>query len=177
MSLLITNLIQFPKKMSRYETLENALVSLFNVAGTTPEVFDIMPLPDNEMEYKPMQPRPQVYVYYEASEFTDPSETLSKIAQEERLNIGVEINSKTRRGEKGVMSIFEAINKRILGLKLLGYSRFTLVKFGALPGSGANHWVSFAQFTTVSHITDQQPDPDYTENILLDPEFVTEAIA
>lgn len=159
--------------MSRYETLENTLVALFAGTGAAFTVFDTAPLPDFEIEYRPQQPRPQVYVSYDSSEFTD-SETLSKITQEEKLYIGFEIHSKTRRGDKGVFSIFEEICKRVLGLKLMGYDKFSLIKAGPLTGSGANHWVFYAQFTTTAHITDQQPDPDTTGPLLKDPQFILE---
>ncbi|MFZ4546727.1 MAG: Gp37 family protein [Bacteroidales bacterium] len=157
--------------MSRYETLEDNIVALFNVPLTQQEIFDIAPLPENEVEYKPSQPRPQVYVSYDSSDFTD-TETLSKVVQEEKLLIGFEIHSKVRRGEKGVFAIFETICKKLLGKKILGYDKFTLIKSGPLPGAGANHWVYYAQFTTTSHITDQQPDPDYTTDILTNPQFI-----
>jgi len=157
--------------MSKYETLEDALVALFPTAET---FFDIAPLPDNEVEFRPQQPRPQVYVSYDGSDFTDP-QTSSKVSQEERLNIGFEIHAKTRRGAKGITAIFEAICVKVYGVKFLGYDRFSLVKFGPLAGSGANKWNYYAQFTTTTRIVDQQPDPDYTVNILTDPEFVIQA--
>jgi hypothetical protein len=160
--------------MSRYESLENSICALFNKPLTTQEVFDIVPLPENETEYRPTLPRPQVYVSYDSSEFTS-SETLSKVTQEERLLIGIEIHSKFRNGTKGVFSIFDAINKKLLGYKLIGFDRFSLIKSGCLPGAGANHWVFYAQYTVTGHITDQQKDPDYTENILLNPEFIIAA--
>lgn len=159
--------------MSRYETLEDSIVALFNVPLTQQEVFDIATLPDYEVDYKPSQPRPQVYVSYDSSDFSSP-ETLSKITQEEKLLIGIEIHTKARRGQRGVFAIFETICKKLLGYKLIGYDRFSLIKSGPLPGAGANHWVYYAQFTTTAHICDQQQDPDYTTNILDNPEFIWE---
>lgn len=160
--------------LSKYEILENSLVALFNVPLTTQEVFDVAPLPENENQYNPQQPRPQVFFSYDSSEFGSP-ETISKITQEETLLIGCEIHSKYRRGSKGVFSIFDTVCKKMLGLKMIGYDKFSLIKSGCLPGAGANHWVFYAQFTSVTHITDQQPDPDYTVNVLITPEFVVEA--
>jgi len=157
--------------MSKYETLENALAALFPAAET---FFDIAPLPDNEVEFRPQQPRPQVYVSYDGSDFTDP-QTSSKVTQEERINIGFEMYAKTRRGSKGITAIFDEVCRRVYGLKLLGYDKITLIKFGPLAGSGANKWNYYALFTTTTRMVDRQPDPDYTVNILTDPEFVTQA--
>ena len=157
--------------MSKYETLENALVALFPAADT---FFDVAPLPDNETEYRPQQPRPQVYISYDGSDFTDP-QTSSKVVQEERLSIGFEIHAKTRRGAKGITAIFDAICAKVYGVKMLGYDRISLVKFGPLAGSGANNWSYYAAFTTTTRMVDQQPEPDYTTNVLTAPEFVTQS--
>lgn len=160
---------------SRYEDLENTLVALFTDTNLKQYVFDAIPLPDVQYEYRPGQPRPQVLICYDGSDFTE-TETTSKVTQEEKLTVSFEIHSKTRRGDTGTLSIFDTICKNVLGLKLMGFDKFTLVKAGSLPGSGANHWIYYAQFTTTGHITDQQPDPDCTENILTDPEFIAQSI-
>lgn len=154
--------------LNKYEQLESDLVDLFPVA-----IFDIAPLPDNEAEYRPQSPKPQVYVAYDSSDFAD-TETLSKVVQDEKIKFSFEIHSKTRRGTKGVLSVFETIRLKVVGLKLTGYDRMSLVSGSSLIGSGANHWVYYAQFTTNCKIVDIQPDPDSTGNLLKNAEFINQ---
>lgn len=163
--------------LNKYEQLEADLVAQFmteleDLTLVNNQVFDISPLPDNETEYKTQSPKPIVYVAYDSSDFSD-SETLSWIVQEEKIKFSFEIHSKTRRGTKGVLSIFETIRLKILGLKLLGYDRMSLVSGSSLTG-GANHWVYYAQFSTITKITDVQPSPDSTGNLLKDAEFINQ---
>lgn len=159
--------------MSRYETLENSLVALFNVPLTNQEVFDCMALPENEAQYNPQQPRPIVYFSYDSSDYTE-TEVLSRIKQEEKVLIGCEIHSKTRRGAKGVFAIFDAVKEKLLGYNPAGFEKLTLIKSSALPGAGANHWVFYAQYTTTCHIVDIKPEPDATVNTLKSFEFILE---
>lgn len=149
--------------MNKYEKLENDLVALFPT-----EVFSIIPLPDNEADYKPQSPKGMVYVAYDSSDFAD-TETLSKVVQDEKIKFSFEIHSKTRRGETGVLSIFETIRLKVVGLKLFGYDRMSLVSGSSLTG-GANHWVYYAMFTTNTKISDVQPEDD--GNLLKNAEFI-----
>jgi len=154
--------------MNKYEKLESDLVAL--LSG---QVFDVKPLPETETEYRPQSPKGMVYVAYDSSDFSD-TETLSKVVQDEKIKFSFEIHSKTRRGEKGTLSIFETIRLKIVGLKLLGYDRMSLVQATSLQGSGGNHWVYYAQFTTNTKISDVQPDPDSEGNLLKQADFINQ---
>lgn len=161
-------------ELNKYEKLESEIVSVFSIKnedGTfspSPD-FDIAPLPDNEAEYRPQLPRPQVWCAYDSSDFSE-SDTISQVVQDEKVMFSFEIHSKTRRGAKGTMSIFETIRKKIVGLKLLGYDKMSLVKGTSLAGSGANHWVFYAQFSTNTKVADCQPEA--VDNLLKDPDFI-----
>lgn len=164
--------------MNKYEQLENDIIAVFIPAEVVNETqmppFDMNPLPDMEVDYRNQGPRPRVFVSCESMEYSD-SENVSQVVQEEKISVGIEIHSRNRRGDRGAFECFDLVKKGLLGLKLKGFSKFQLVKAGMLQGSGANHWLFYAQFTTDSHVTDQQPDPDFTEYVLTNPEFVTEA--
>lgn len=151
---------------SKYEQFENDLVALF-----ADESFEVVPLPDTEYEYNKVTARSKVFVAYESSDFSE-SETLSRVVQEEKMKFFFEIHSMKRRGFESTLSIFETIRKKIVGYKFLGYDKFTLVQTASLAGSGANHWVYLAYFSTVTKISDCQPEPDSTGNLLKDPDFV-----
>ncbi len=160
--------------LNKYEQLESDLVQAFltkldNGSFVNNQVFDISALPDNESEYRPQLPRPQVYCAYDSSDFSD-SDTLSQVVQDEKVKFSFEIHSKTRRGEKGTMAIFETIRKRIVGLKLLGYDKMSLLQSTSLAGAGSNHWVFYAQFTTNTKVADCQPES--IDNLLKNPEFI-----
>lgn len=160
--------------LNKYEQLEFDLVQAFLTEledGTfaNNQVFDIKSLPDNEIEFKPQLPKSQVFVAYDSSDFSE-SETLSKVVQDEKVKFSFEIHSKTRRGDKGTLSIFETIRKKIVGLKLLGYDKMSLVQSASLIGSGSNHWVFYAQFSTNTKIADCQEEA--AENLLKNPEFI-----
>lgn len=160
--------------LNKYEQLESDLVNAFmtileNGSLVNNQVFDIAALPDNEIEYRPQLPRAQVYCAYDSSDFSD-SDTLSQVVQDEKVKFSFEIHSKTRRGEKGTMSIFETIRKKIVGLKLLGYDKMSLVQATSLAGAGSQHWVFYAQFSTNTKVSDCQPEA--VDNLLTDPEFI-----
>lgn len=162
--------------ITKYEQLESDIVNLFltktdSETYVNNQVFDISPLPDNESEYRPQLPRPQVYVLYNDSDFSE-NDMLSIVKQDEKIKIGIEIHSKSRRGEKGSMSIFETIRKTLIGYKFQGYDKITLIQFSPLPNTGPGQWSYFALFSTSTRIAECLPDPDEQGNILKQANFV-----
>ncbi len=149
-----------------YEELENYLSE--QLQGN---FFDCAPLPDNETEYKQGLSRPKVYVSYDASDYSD-SENLGMTIQEDRIRFGFTIEALKRRGETGILATFEVIKSKILGLKIQGFDKMQLLTFTPLEGIRPNSWRYYAQFTTLGHVSENQPDPDEDGNVLKDPEFL-----
>lgn len=149
---------------NRYEQLEDELTGLFydtTEQGITPKTgvfFDINPLPDNEALLKESM-KPRAYIMYDNSDYSE-TENLSGIVQEDKMKIGVEIHARTRRGDNGIFAIQKIVYSILLGYKPFGCDKLQLVSFGPLLGSKPNAWSYYAQFSTVSHIAESQPEPD-----------------
>lgn len=160
--------------LNKYEQFESDIVALFidkdeDGNPVNNQVFDIVPLPDNESEFKPQLPKSLVYVAYESSDFSEP-DILSHVVQDEKMKFFVEIHAKTRKGDRGTLSIFETIRKKLVGYKMLGFDKLSLVQTTSIVGSGAQHWIYLAYFSTVTRIVDCQTKPDAP--LLTDPEFI-----
>lgn len=91
-----------------YETLEDDIVTQLRAAFTADggPAADIMPLADNQSEYKLAFDKPKIFVCYQKSEFS-PSKSSGPIVQQETPKVAVMIQAGTRRGTAGVFNTFE----------------------------------------------------------------------
>ena len=135
-----------------YEQLEDELSGLLQG-----NFFDCKPLPDTQSGMVPAVTKPVVYVMYDTSDFVDP-ENINLVIQKEKLKIGFEIHSRTRRGEQGIFAIYRIITKTLLGYKRPGCDKLQLVTFTPLQGKGPNDWTYYLQFSTTARIVE-----DFTE--------------
>lgn len=140
-----------------YETLEDELTGLLQG-----NFFDVKALPEMEASIRPAISKPYVYVMYDTSDFPDP-ENNYQVVQEEKLKIGFEIHSRTRRGDQGIFAIQRLITRIILGYKPRGCDKLQLVSFVPLQGGTPNHWQYYLQFKTTTHIAEIENDPTETQ--------------
>ena len=153
-----------------YEQIEDDLVSRFfdtiEISGTPTLVkksdvfFEIAPLPDFEAQYVNNQ-NPRAWVIFNNSDYSD-RENLDIVFQEDKMQIAIEVHSRTRRGDTGIFAIQKIIFKYLLGFKILGCDKLQLVAFNPLEGCGPGSWKYVILFSTVSHIM-QKSEPEPTE--------------
>jgi hypothetical protein len=144
-----------------YEQLEDKMVDLLKG-----RFFEIKPLPDTDGELRHgVTLKPRVWVSYDASDYSD-TDTLDVVFQDDKIRIGFDIQAMKRRGENGIFAIRDAIQSKVLGLKLPGYDKMQLVAFTPLAPSSPNSWHYYLQFSTVGKVVENQPDPDENAPLL-----------
>ena len=140
-----------------YEEIELFLVDLFKF-----EFFDVAVLPDTEREMESDLTRPKVWICYDGSDYNN-SEALDFVSQKDNIKIGFEIRAKKRRGETGVLAIFETIKAKILGLKIIGLERFQLQVFTPISNPNnprPNYFHYWMSFQTFGYVVENQPEEE-----------------
>lgn len=135
--------------MSKYETYEDNFCTLL-----TNVLYDIKPLPDNEQEFSRNFQKPQIYVAYAGSSYSE-SESTSLVTQEETMTFDFMFRVRSRVGSSGLLAILEYVSKKIIGYKILGCKKIQLVSQGYVDGT-QNNWNFIMTISLVSHIIENQ---------------------
>jgi hypothetical protein len=167
-----------------YDELEDQLVALFGKdkdenGELIPEFFDIKPCPEFESEYSAnAMAKTRVFCYYDSSDYSN-TEPIDAVMQEETISIGFDIRARARRGDVGIFATAKRIKKVILGYKIPGYDKFqlsTLVPNINPKNPSPNDWHYSLQFTTTTHICEDQPDTEQNVYNLITPEIISQPL-
>lgn len=145
--------------MIDYASYEDDICTLL-----TNSSYDCKPLPDNEAEFNRNFTKPQVYVSYSGSDFSEP-ENIGATIQEETVNFDILFRARTRRGDTGLLKILKLVGDKILGYKFEGCSKITLTKQGYIDRS-QNDWNFILSVRFLTHIVenlDEEEVPNITE--------------
>lgn len=133
--------------MIDYGAYEDAICTLLESA-----TYDVKPLPDNEAEFNRTFTKPQVYVCYSGSDYSEPQNVGATI-QTETLNFDLLFRVKTRRGTSGLLKVIKQVGDKILGYKFLGCTKLNLTRQGYIDGT-QNNWNFVLSFQFDTHVTE-----------------------